>query len=81
MNIKAPHFGYFQRKVSEQQINPITSSTLTWEPHPNCGVLYLILRHLENKKGKKGVGMTNSLRLEGGMMTGSLIKRNYIQKV
>lgn len=50
MNIKAPHFGYFQRKVNEQQIS---SSTLTWEPHPNRGVLYLILRNLEKEKGRK----------------------------
>lgn len=80
MNIKAPHFGYFQRKVNEQQINVITSISLTWEPHPNCGVLHLILRHSENEKGKFELGMTNSLRLEDSMMTGSLMKKIIFRK-
>lgn len=76
-NMKVFYFGYFQGTVSEQQTNPITSSTLTWEPHLWGFILYF----KASWKCEKEFGVPNSHRLEDGMMSGLLTKENYIQKV
>lgn len=64
MKNKAPHFGYFKRKSVNNTLFKYSHMGAT----PKLNFFYF--KHLENEKVKMDMGMTNSLGLEDGMITG-----------